>query len=381
MAGEIGSWFVSLGVKGAEGVKNALKDLKGGLGDLGNVAGVARGALAALGVGVSVKALWSLTEMGAKSLEVADSFRFLARQAGQSSEDILAQLKRASGGTIAETDLVLGANRAMMLGLKSDAQSMADLMEVARFRARAMGLDTTQAFDNIVTGLGRMSPLILDNLGLIIDQKAANEAYAESIGKTADALTTAEEKFALQAAAIKVGKDQIREAGGIADNAADSFRRMEAATKDLKTSMGEISVGAFGGAIETAAGWMGTLAERTYVFGMAWAMIKGAGAVFEADMHNLRVLLTGQGEFIDKASAYQAAVFRAADANGILASSFNWAAAGADTASGAVQTLTAKVNDLGAANRANASNGRELAIASSVRIGIPTDTGPLQSKM
>ena len=35
-------------------------------------------------------------------------------------------------------------------------------------RGRAMGLSTTQAFGDIVTGIGRMSPLILDNLGICL---------------------------------------------------------------------------------------------------------------------------------------------------------------------------------------------------------------------
>jgi len=46
----------------------------------------------------------------------------------------------------------------MMLGLGADAEQMGKLMEVARFRGRAMGLTTAQAFSDIVTGVDGPRP-------------------------------------------------------------------------------------------------------------------------------------------------------------------------------------------------------------------------------
>lgn len=44
---------------------------------------------------------------------------------------------------------------------------MAQLLQVAVVRGQAMGLSAEQAFNDIVTGIGRMSPMILDNLGIV----------------------------------------------------------------------------------------------------------------------------------------------------------------------------------------------------------------------
>jgi hypothetical protein len=60
-----------------------------------------------------------------------------------------------------------------------------------------MGITTEQAFDRLVTGLGRGSAKILDDLGIIVHVTQINEAYATSLGKTADQLTDAEKKQAL----------------------------------------------------------------------------------------------------------------------------------------------------------------------------------------
>jgi len=48
-----------------------------------------------------------------------------------------------------------------------------------------------------VTGIGRLSPMILDNLGIVMDAKGTYEAYAQSLGKSADALTDVEKRQAL----------------------------------------------------------------------------------------------------------------------------------------------------------------------------------------
>jgi hypothetical protein len=66
-----------------------------------------------------------------------------------------------------------------------------------------MGISATQAFNDIVTGLGRMSPLILDNLGITVDLEATMKRYAETLGKTSDALTDTERKQALVNAVIE----------------------------------------------------------------------------------------------------------------------------------------------------------------------------------
>lgn len=256
MLGSIANWFVGLGIQGSDKVKAELRGVKGEMGGLGQAANFLRGALGALGVTMIARTAWSMAEAGAKAMELRDAFH----QVVPAADDMLAALKQASGGTIAETSLMLGANKAAMLGLGSDAEKMGQLMEVARFRARAMGLDTTQAFSDIVTGLGRMSPLILDNLGLVFDSEVEFANYAESIGKAAKELTEAEKKQALFTATLRVGQEQIQKAGGIVDSAADDFRRLATATDDAKSALGQLLAMTLTGPLAEGGGWVGQLA-------------------------------------------------------------------------------------------------------------------------
>ena len=112
-------------------------------------------------------------------------------------------------------------------------------------RGRAMGLSTQQAFDDIVTGLGRGSAQILDNLGIVIDSQAAYEAYARSIGKATDALTKQEQVQALMAQVVEQSQDLVAEASRqTASDAMEVIEQVRTAWENLKKEMGlTIAVG------------------------------------------------------------------------------------------------------------------------------------------
>jgi hypothetical protein len=149
-------------------------------------------------------------------------------------------MREASQGTISNTELMLSANRAMMLGVADSAEEMATLMEIAGARGKAMGLSTAQAFSDLVTGLGRQSAMILDNLGITVDAEAANEAYAKQLGTTSSKLTEAEKKQALLNAVVQDSTDILaanKDAGG---DAASNFERMDASIQNAKVALGEL---------------------------------------------------------------------------------------------------------------------------------------------
>jgi hypothetical protein len=128
---------------------------------------------------VGIKKVMDFSKEGAK---IQQSMEATANQFGISIDKMLAKLKQASGETVSNAGLIESANRAMALNVTNDLGQMADLMEVARARGKTLGLDTEQAFSDIVTGIGRASPLILDNLGIITkgwteEAKAAGKAF------------------------------------------------------------------------------------------------------------------------------------------------------------------------------------------------------------
>lgn len=217
------------------GVKPALADVDSaaqtamaGLGGLAKTLGVIGVAFAAMEIGNVVV---DLGKVGAASQKLQSSFSTLASGVGASSQVMLDALRSASGGAISDYNLMLSANRAMLLGVADSAQEMTALMEVASRRGATMGLDMTTAFDNLVTGLGRASPDILDNLGITLDAVEVYEDYAKSVGKVASELEEADKKQALVNLVMQ-------EATGAGVAQVSGFEQMAASTANFKAELG-----------------------------------------------------------------------------------------------------------------------------------------------
>ena len=202
-----------------------------------------------------------LTKIGARSESVAFAFGRMTEQAGISTDALLASLTEASAGTIAETDLMLTANKAMALGVGEDIETMTVLMEVARLKGQNMGLTTTQAFNDIATGIGRGSPLILDNLGITIKLGEAQENYAKELGKTVATMTDAEKKQALLNAVLKQGREELAATGEVQLTASEQLQQMSATMDDLKSTIGEALAPAFIALGESIAGTLEKFAK------------------------------------------------------------------------------------------------------------------------
>lgn len=233
---------------------NQLKQSLSGLASSGGLAGGLIGGLAAGGVmglaNAAIQAVpamagaaWEMSNMAAQSQRTEASFSSLAAGVGQSSQAMLAAMRTATAGTVADTDLMLAANRAMMLGVSDNAEEMSQLMAAAIERGRALGVSSQQAVNDIITGIGRMSPMILDNLGIVGAQQSMEE-YARSLGVTADALTDVQKKQALVNAVLASASG-----GPVLEDAASAFERMDASIKGLQEALGKL----FGPAIAAIA--------------------------------------------------------------------------------------------------------------------------------
>lgn len=150
-------------------------------------------------------------QLGATLIKQAEAFDNLASAAGKSSRTLVESLKVASRGMVAESDLMAASGKALLMNIP--AEKIADLMNIAAATSRMTGQTITQAFDDITLGVARQSRMILDNLGIIVDVDAANEKYAQTLGKTAAALTDAEKKQAFMNAVLAAGNDMIRRLG------------------------------------------------------------------------------------------------------------------------------------------------------------------------
>lgn len=225
----------------AERNVNSLQEATGNVS--GSLAGLTKAAtLAGIALGAMrlTQTAFELGQAAAQGDRLSRSFEQLSQAAGQNSTAMLSAMRRAADGTISDSDLVASANRAMLLGVADSAEEMTQLLEVASARGKAMGLSTAQAFSDLVTGIGRQSSMILDNLGIVTGGEQVFDDYAESIGRTADSLTDAEKKQALLNKVVAESQTMIDASAEAGRDMAASFERMDASLQNAKSALGAL---------------------------------------------------------------------------------------------------------------------------------------------
>lgn len=198
-------------------------------------------------------------KLGASIETLTNSFNALTKDAGGTSLS-LGSLRKATKGTVSDVKLLTAANTALALGLPVD--ELDDLFAASMDVGHAMGLTTLQAVSDITRGMGRLSPLILDNLGIIVNTELAYETYAATLGKTVSALTAAEKRTAFQAAALESLSKKAAVLEGATSDSAIAQERFGATVENLKTSVGALltPLGAVAPIMEAGMPMFGTFA-------------------------------------------------------------------------------------------------------------------------
>ena len=137
-------------------------------------------------VGVSDK---SFIAIGLSAARLEAAFGKMSDRMGLSATGLMESMRAASNGSISDMSLMQNGMRALDFGVAKSADDITKLLEVAQDRGRRAGLSTERAFNDLVTGLGRLSPRILDNLNIILNTRQVYEDYAASIGITSDTLS------------------------------------------------------------------------------------------------------------------------------------------------------------------------------------------------
>lgn len=213
------------GKKGSEGTKGlglSLTDLKSGVELAVGAFNTFKGA---------AEAAFNFSAEGASLNQLSESFA----STGVSIE----ALRAAARGTIDDASLM---SSTLMLtagttGEVRDAFSAAapQLLEMAKAAQKLnpeLG-DIPFLYNSIATAAKKVSPLIADNLGIIVKQSAANQAYADSIGLAVDSLTDEQRQLAYLNGLLEAGNTLLEQAGGTTASAADGYAALTAELKNM----------------------------------------------------------------------------------------------------------------------------------------------------
>lgn len=136
-------------------------------------------------------------------------------------EASLEKLRKATRGAVTDIDLMARALQAKNFGIGVD--TLAKGLEFAGKVARQTGQDVNYLADSIVTGIGRKSPLILDNLGI---SAIALQEEVKKLGGDFE-----------QAVGNIINK-RLAEMGDVAETSADKVDKMKVSIANFQESLG-----------------------------------------------------------------------------------------------------------------------------------------------
>lgn len=192
--------------KAQKGIDSFTKSIKG----VGAALGIAFGTAALVRFGVQA------IKVAAQAEGIVNAFKRL------NDPNLLNDLRKAVNGTVGDIDLMRAAVQAK--NFKIPLENLAKFFKFASDRARDTGESVDFLVDSIVKGIGRKSPLILDNLGLNV--REINAEFA----KTGD--------FA-QAAANVIEREMLS-SGESVETAADQIQRLNVQWDNFVGGVGKI---------------------------------------------------------------------------------------------------------------------------------------------
>ena len=178
----------------------------------GNMLTKAAGAVASLGSEMA-----GMVQQGIELAKQGEGIRIAFERLGRG--DILQGLREATHGTVTDLELMKAAVK--FNDFKLPVEELGILLQFAQQKAKDTGQSVDYMVDSIVTGLGRKSLMILDNLGL-----SATEVK-ERMAETGD----------MTKAVGEIIREQMSKAGDYVETAAD---RATQADVKLKNAMEEL---------------------------------------------------------------------------------------------------------------------------------------------
>lgn len=173
-------------------------------------------------VGWGKSLLGTLSDSVDKSIELAESANGITHAFEKiGTADYLQELRTATKGTVSDIELMKAAVKAK--DFRIPLEDLGKYLSFAQLKAQQTGQSLDYMVDSIVTGLGRKSPMILDNLGL-----SAAE-IKEQTEKTGDFMK----------GVAKIVETNLAQAGKTYISAADRAAQRTVELENAQRSLGE----------------------------------------------------------------------------------------------------------------------------------------------
>jgi hypothetical protein len=201
--------------------------------------GLAVAGTAVIGFGALVTgAAWNLAKAAIPMEGIQNAFRGLSSTFQGGSQAMLSALQQSTAGMVTNTELMRQYNLAAQLVGQEFAQNLPAAMGPIQKVATATGQDIGFLMNSLTVGIGRLSPMILDNLGVQVDLTQAYADFADKNGLVASSLTKTQQQMALMDQVIQKMNDNTANIPTAFGSAAQVFGAFRTSLANVKDQMG-----------------------------------------------------------------------------------------------------------------------------------------------
>ena len=218
---------------------------------------------AVVGAWMLVNRAVAFMDEGAKALQVESSFKIMAESSGAAADEMIASMKRATRGTIEESQLMQKAVKLMTLGYDSD--QIERFSKVVITASQIAGTSAAEAYDNLADAISTRMPRALVRMGSVTREQMQIVTAAIKAGASETAL------YELAMANLELKQLMLQ---GTMDQATVSMQQFHARTKETREFIGKELIAALeigyrlfqmlGGSILQAAGAYAKYRELIY---------------------------------------------------------------------------------------------------------------------
>lgn len=241
---------------------------------------VVDGLMSIAGAVVDVgESLAGLANEAAQLQGVAAGFGNFAAQTEAGAEAILFSLRAASAGMVSTEDLMTKFNDAAALVSVQFVERLPEGLEILSKVSAATGADLNKLLDSFVTGIGRVSPMILDNLKIQVSQAEATARAAEMFGKEEDALTKVEQQMALTDITLEKLTQKFGGLPDVTQSATANLARIDAIFADIRAQIGSAFLPAWTSITNAVAVLTGGIMDLISEGGALYPVLANLGAI------------------------------------------------------------------------------------------------------
>lgn len=255
----------------------------GGLAALGGVMGATIAVTQSLITAVT-SAISTIQKFGAESIQTAGRVQeltivsqLLGQRAGLTSQEVTAEVQAIKDVGI-QTD-VANLLFAQFARYQLDTAQASDLARVAQDAAVLSMQNSSDALQDLLRGVLTYNKETLRNAGLNVDIQASFEAYAATLGKTAEALTEQERVQATLNAVLAEGANIQGVYAAAMESPAKQARSLSRIIFELKNALGQPFLSAWGNVIGMVTNFVKTLAAAVSEGGVLYPILVNLGAV------------------------------------------------------------------------------------------------------